>query len=277
MSSQAQHAFKQQLDGLDVLQEETEKRAAALKKFLREGVKTGDILQDAVKFEELFGGFREKIVVAAGIAETYLPPSQLNQPSPGPQQLEEETKEEGGGRGFFELSIGKVIVAVATLVLCYAAVYMKWLPQEIFTWILAGTIVLLFLPPVLSTIPSFIRHLGRSEEEKAQERTPAMRLKEVKEMLEKIGLDYEWYFWMVREQPYSGPLPRYQSLGTPEETYSTSKQAPLILLFDLPKMIDQILQECNDVIWSRKLAIATVMVEVGRPAPAYGRGGAGVG
>jgi len=259
LSSQAQYAFKQELEKLETLQEEIEKRAGELKKFMREGVKTEEILQNAVKFEELFGRFREKIIVATSIAETFLPPSQLNQPPSEPQKLE-ETKEEGS-RGFFALSIGKVIIAVATLALCYAAVYMDWLPEEVFMWILAATMVLMFLPAILSSFPNLIRYLRRGKEEEAPLRTPAMRLKEVKETLEKIAQDHEWYFWMVREQPYSGPLSRYQSLGTPEEIYITSKQAPLILLFDIPRMVDQILQECTDVIWSRKITIAAASTQ----------------
>jgi len=177
----------------------------------------------------------------------------------------------------FGLSIGKVVVAVAAIVLCYAAVYQGWLPEEIFLWFLVATIGLMFLPATLSTIPRLVQYLRKSGE-KEDVKTLAVRLKEISDTLTEMNRLYEYYYWKVKTESYVGPLSRYERLGKSEELYVPSKQAPRFLLFDFSEKISWIIRECNDAIWSRKVTIAMAIVEVGKAAPTYyPRGGFGAG
>ena len=157
-------------------------------------------LLDIAQFTELFGKFQMKITVATGLAQTYLSPSVLYGSSPPVrpephQETGQESSETWQGWG---LSVGKVVVTVAALVLCYAGVYLEWLPQEVFVWFLAGALALMFLPATFSALPKLVRFLRKKDEED-ELKSLAKRLKEINDDLTQMNEDYVYHYWLVKD------------------------------------------------------------------------------
>jgi len=249
----AELAFQEELEKLDELRGKLLKAAESLLEY----TSSGKALDSRVEFFKRFGKFQGSITLATGITETYLQQIQSSLAQPQPQQQTPSSRS----------WMGTVIVAVATLILCYAAVHQGWLPQELFFWLLAASIALISLPPIIET--AYRIATSRKKEPVEEQQPLAARLKKINDALDEMSDFYEYYYLKVLDQGYIGKVSRYGAVGKREEMYVPKKQAEMRIHFYFAKKVNWIIRECEETIWSRKTSIAAAMVEVGKAAPSY--------
>jgi len=264
----AELAFQEELEKLDELRGKLLKAAENLLNY----TSSGKALDSRVKFFKLFGKFQGNITLATGIAETYLQQIQSSltpsPPSAAPAPVHVETSpQQQTPSGSSWTGLGRIVVAVATLIMCYAAVHQGWLPQELFFWLLAASITLISLPPIIET--AYRIATSRKKEPMEEQQPLAARLKKINDALDEMGDVYEYYYLKVLDQGYIGKVSRYGAVGKREEMYVPKKQAEMRIHFYFAKKVNWIIRECEETIWSRKTSIASAMVEVGKAAPTY--------
>jgi len=267
----AELAFQEELEKLDELRGKLLKAAESLLEY----TSSGKALDSRVEFFKRFGKFQGSITLATGITETYLQQIQSSlaqqpslTPSSAPAQVETPPQpQQQTPSGSSWTGLGRIVVAVATLILCYAAVYQGWLPQELFFWLLAASITLISLPPIIET--AYRIATSRKKEPVEEQQPLAARLKKINDALDEMSDFYEYYYLKVLDQGYIGKVSRYGAVGKREEMYVPKKQAEMRIHFYFAKKVNWIIRECEETIWSRKTSIASAMVEVGKAAPSY--------
>jgi len=236
-------------------------------KKLREFILSDEFLKDYNKFEEKIGEFQEKIVTLVEAISTPPPASvQSNQPTqPQPLQTplqtqlqppqENQSQEE---RHLWE----KVIVATLSLLIVGVAVHQGYVPAETLQWATAGTILLLFLPRILSVIHALIQR-GPKEEEKA----PGVKLEEWIHTRLRWIRERHFKAWnaIISENPVKEMLEEYTILSVDPVVYDKKEYFKKRLAFEFLSTIGEIMAACNTNIWTRKSIIISAIVAAQTP------------
>lgn len=263
MSSTVTWTLKNELEILEVSHEELKESH----KKLREFILSDEFLVDYNKFEEKIGEFQEKIVTlveamspsptSAQVTQTQSiqPPqpiqTQLSLPPQEIQQFQEERH-----------VWAKIIVATLSLVIVGVTVHQGYVPPETLQWAVAGTLLLLFLPRILSVISTIV-HQGKKEEEKA----PSVKLEEwIHARLRWIRERHFKAWTAIRgEKPVAEMLGEYEILSVDPVVYDKKEYFKKRLAFEFLSAIGEIMAACNTNVWTRKSIVISAIVAAQTP------------
>jgi hypothetical protein len=150
------------------------------------------------------------------------------------------------------------------MILCYGAVKMEWLPQEVLLWFLAATVGLMFTPPIISAVKEAVKDL----------RIPAEQQQPIKKQLEVISATLSnmrekykktWLRVRVHSQTAS---PEFEIRGIPEELYVRRKQLSVQLSHQFLGQIYKIVNDCKETIWSRRSVLHFAIAQARQGATA---------
>jgi hypothetical protein len=234
------------------------------KKF-REFILSDEFLKDYNKFEEKIGEFQEKIVTLVEAISMPSPEAaqaaQVTQPTQPLQtqlQLPQEVQQTHEDRYLW----GKVIVAVLSLLVVGLAVHQGYVPAETMQWAAAGTILLLFLPKILSIIHAIIQRKGPKEE-----KAPSVKLEEwIHDRLRWIRERHFKAWTTIRgENPVTDMLEEYEILSVDPVVYDKKEYFKKRLAFEFLSTIGEIMAACNTNIWTRKSIVISAIVAAQTP------------
>ena len=261
MSSYVTWTLNNELERLNISHEELKDSHTNLRNFIL----SDDFLKDYNKFEEKIGEFQEKIVTLVEAISTPSPASvQATQPQPlqippqsqlqSPQELQQSQEE----RHLWE----KVIVAALSLVIVGVAVHQGYVPAETLQWAVAGTLLLLFLPKILSVIHDLV-HRGTKEEEKA----PGVKLEEWIHARLRWIRERHFKAWnaIVSENPVKEMLEEYEILSVDPVVYDKKEYFKKRLAFEFLSTLGEIMAACNTNVWTRKSIVISAIVAAQTP------------
>jgi len=248
--------FSQELEKLDTHQAKTKEDIKKLRKFIL----SDDFLVDRVKFEELLGEFQDNLVTLIEITQTPLPTIPLlGLPQGLPEMAAHEPTKGKEEEKKIRLSYGKTIIAVAAIILCYAAVDKGWFPRNVLLYLAAATVGLMFLPPALKAVQRVIHGLRRPEKEELK--PLSSRLEDwIHDTLAKMRNRYI-AAWLLAKIQNQTALPKYEVLGIDEVLYVRRKQFSVLLPHQFLSEINRIVNECDRNIWTRKTLLVTAIVQ----------------
>lgn len=143
------------------------------------------------------------------------------------------------------------------MVLCYGAVKMEWLPQDVLLWFLAATGGLMFLPPIISAVKEAVKDLRRP----AEESQPIQKqLEVISTTLAEIRKDYERAWNKVIGSPGSGSE-EFDVRGIPEDYYVLPKKLYNNLSSEFETKIRKIVNDCKETIWARRSVLHFAIVQ----------------
>ena len=255
--------FTEEVEKLDTYRDKIIDSATDLMDFIR----SDKFLQNQLEFERLVGAFQVNLVILVDITENPLPPIPAEIPPtmlPAPQQSTPEKTESRG------LGIGKIILSVATIIICYAAVHQGYVPGEILTWVIGATVGLMFLPSIIGASQKAISRLRHGSTD--VERSPAgLRLKQIHDDLTRMRERYVSAYLLAKFQK-QGVVPDYKVLGIDEELYIRSKQLAVTLAPEFNSLIGRIVNDCEESIWRRKALLGSFIAQYNQAAVVASRG-----
>jgi len=234
--------FTEELEKLDGYKDEIAEDVKALRDFML----SDDFLKDRIAFETKLGQFQGNLVTYVETAEKI-----FQTPIILPQQaanVTEEGEQKLGGSSWF--SFGRVVVAIASMILCYGAVKMEWLPEEVLLWFLVATVGLMFAPPIVSAVKEAVKDLHGVE----QQQPIRKQLEEISDTLIYIRERYKRAWLRVRVFAQT-PSPEFEVRGIPEDVYIRKKQLGIELSHEFLGKIYKIVNNCNETIWTRRTLI----------------------
>jgi hypothetical protein len=249
-------AFTEELEKLDGYETEIDEDVEKLRDFIL----SDEFLEDRVEFEKLLGGFQGNLVTYVETAERiFQTPIILPQQAVSENRTEEGEQKESGGSSWF--SFGKVVVAVASMILCYGAVKMEWLPQDVLLWFLAATVGLMFTPPI-------IKEAAKALQKQPVEQQPIKKqLEVISATLSNMRERYKRTWLRVRVHSQTA-YPEFEVRGIPEELYVRRKQLSVQLSHQFLGEIYKIVNDCKETIWSRRSVLHFAIAQARQGATA---------
>ena len=260
MSSYVTWTLNNELEKLNTSHEELKNSHTNLRNFIL----SDEFLKDYNKFEEKIGEFQEKIVTLVeaistpSTAQAAQPSQPLQTPLQTQLQSPQEIQQSQEEKHIWE----KIIVAALSLLIVGVAVHQGYVPAETLQWAVAGTILLLFLPRILSVIHALIQR-GPKEEEKA----PGVKLEEWIHARLKWIRERHFKAWnaIVSENPVKEMLEEYEILSVDPVVYDKKEYFKKRLAFEFLSMIGEIMAACNTNVWTRKSIVISAIVAAQTP------------
>lgn len=246
--------FREELEKLDDLHGEIGKK----RDDLADLILSEEFLTDRLEFAKKLDLFQSKIVAFAGYEEFLHPRfmsmlQQLGQREAVPPGAQQEEKKEESSRMFW----AKAILVVIGLGFSYAAVYLGWIPQEIFIYFIGATVILALIPAALRAVQKFIESRHEPEETKPFE----THLEDwINDQLERMRKKYRSAYLLIKAQP-QGEKKRLKIQGVDKELYLRKYNLSIKLGDQFVSTINRLVEQCDRTIWSRRMTIAYAIVE----------------
>lgn len=255
MSTETELTFDQEMENLTEQWGETVKKAEMLDRFFF----SDQFYKDHVGFGMLLGEFQRTLITLTG---TYLPYLGLQQqqqtmPNEATASMQEELTEKSKLSGWADYR--KIVVAVISLVLCYAAVDRGWLTINAFYWFLVAVIGLLSLPNLITVIHGLWK--SHHAEEESPIMTPLQLEKMIQETLTEMSRKYLAFRKFILVQSH-GEQSEYKMRGLHPTLYVRIEKEKEDLPHEFSRKINNIVTHCNTNIWERRTTIIWAMVQV---------------